>query len=336
MQTVAGPRRSIHVVAGLLVKNNQVCITRRRADVHQGGKWEFPGGKLEPHEDPLAALKRELHEELGIEIQHASPFAQVRHAYPELDVLLDVWRVTDYTGTPHGRESQEMQWADIQRLDPRDFPAADRPVLRRLQLPPLYVLSDVRRCGEEEFAKRLLLVLEAGARLIQLREPQMDRASFCASARTLSALCHRFDARLLINADPSWLSECEADGVHLNSRRLMQLKDRPCSDEHWVAASCHDATELSKAQALQVDFAVLGPVARTSSHPDSSILGWNRFEELLRPLALPVYAIGGMREADLAPARRCGAQGLAMISGVWNADDPCRVVTSVEKINNVC
>lgn len=334
MQTVAGPRRSIHVVAGLLIKDNRVCITRRRSDVHQAGKWEFPGGKLEAHETPLSGLKRELREELGIEIQQASPFAQIRHAYPELDILLDVWRATAYTGTPHGRESQEMRWADIQSLDPREFPAADRPVLRRLQLPRLYVLSDVRRFGEEEFAKRLLSVLEAGARLVQLREPHMDRAWFCGYARRLAALCHRFGARLVINADPSWLTECEADGVHLNSRRLMQLSERPCPEEYWIAASCHDATELGRAEALQADFAVLGPVQRTSSHPDAAILGWKRFQELLHPIGLPVYAIGGMCETDLPHALDCGAQGLAMISGVWDADDPYRVVTNVDKLKS--
>lgn len=331
MQTVAG-RRSIHVVAGLLVNDHHVCITRRRADVHQGGKWEFPGGKLEPHEDPLSGLKRELHEELGIEIRQASPFVQIRHAYPDLDVLLDVWRVTGYAGTPHGREAQEMRWAEIRRLDPQDFPDADRPVLRRLQLPRLYALSDVRRFGEEGFAKRLLSVLEAGARLIQLREPHMDRASFCAYARRLSALCQRFDARLIINADPSWLRESEADGVHLNARRVMQLNERPCSATYWLGASCHDATELHKAEILQADFAVLGPVQHTASHPASPILGWSRFEELLRrPLALPVYAVGGMRLADLSQALSCGAQGLAMISGLWDAADPRAVASQLSK-----
>lgn len=334
MQTVAGPGRSIHVVAGLLIEDNRVCITRRRADVHQAGKWEFPGGKLEPHEAPLSGLKRELHEELGIDIAHASPFVQVHHAYADLNVLLDVWRVTGYAGTPHGRESQEMRWADIQDLDPREFPAADRSILRRLQLPRLYVLSDVRRFGEEGFAKRLLPVLEAGARLVQLREPHMDRESFSAYARRLAALCHRFGARLMINAHPSWLTECEADGVHLNSRRLMQLSERPCPEEYWIAASCHDATELGRAEALQADFAVLGPVQRTSSHPDAAILGWTRFEELLRPLGMPVYAIGGMQEADLSHALDCGAQGLAMISGVWDADDPYRVVTNIDKLKS--
>lgn len=328
---MAASRPSIHVVAGLLTKDNEVCITRRRADTHQGGKWEFPGGKREAHETPLSALKRELQEELGIEIHHASPFVQVRHIYPELDVLLDVWQVAGYTGTPHGRESQEMRWADIRRLDPRDFPAADRPVLRRLQLPRLYVLSDARRFGEKEFATRLQAVLRAGARLVQLREPHMDRASFCAYARRLAGICHRFDARLLVNTDPSWLSECEADGVHLNSRRLMQLNERPGAGEYWVAASCHDAAELGKAQALGADFAVLGPVRQTASHPDSPILGWSRFEELLRPLALPVYAIGGMHDADLAHALGCGAQGVAMIGGLWGADDPCEVATKLSR-----
>ncbi len=164
---------AIHVVAGVLIEGSRVCVTRRRGDVHQAGKWEFPGGKLEPDEDALTGLKRELHEELGIAVERAEPFVQLRHRYPELEVLLDVWRVHRYRGTPRARESQALAWMDIGALDPRDFPEADRPVLRRLQLPPLYLISDVQRFGLEGFAARLERALAAGARLIQLREPQM-------------------------------------------------------------------------------------------------------------------------------------------------------------------
>ncbi len=322
MTIPAGPRSVIHVVAGLLIENNRVCITRRRDDAHQGGKWEFPGGKLEPGEDRLSGLKRELHEELGIDVRRAIPFQQVRHAYPDLEVLLDVWRITDYEGVPHGREAQEMRWIEIPHLDPREFPDADRPVLRRLQLPRLYLISDVRRFGEEEFLKRLQRALDAGARLVQLREPHMERTVFCGYARRLSALCRRFAAKLLVNADPSWLADCDADGVHLNSHRLMASSERPVSAKRWVGASCHNLAELQRAEALQADLVVLGPVLPTASHPHGSILGWDRFAELRQSTGLPVYALGGMREADLARALSRGAQGVAMISGVWDAHDP--------------
>jgi 8-oxo-dGTP diphosphatase len=312
---------AIHVVAGLLMAGGRVCVTRRRSDVHQGGKWEFPGGKLEPQETPLAGLRRELCEELGIDVLEAQPFMQLRHAYRDLDVLLDIWRIVLYHGEPHGREAQEMRWEEVTRLDPREFPDADRPALRRLQLPSLYAVSDVGRLGEDEFAARLERALAAGVRLVQLREPAMERARFCACARRLSALCRRFGARLLVNADPAWLDECDADGVHANSRTLMALSERPLGGEFWFSASCHNTVELEKAAVLAADFAVLGPVQPTATHPTGPILGWERFADLCRSARVPVYAIGGMEALDLPRASTAGAQGLAMISGLWRARD---------------
>ena len=314
-------RPAIHVVAGLLVDGNRVCLTRRRADAHQGDKWEFPGGKLDPDESPLAGLKRELHEELGIEVERAQPFICVRHRYPEVDVLLDVWRVTRYRGTPHGREAQELRWVEYDRLSPSEFPEADRPVLRRLQLPSLYLISDARRIGATEFLDQLERAVAAGARLIQLREAHLDRENFCAYARQIAARCRRYGARLIVNADPEWLLECEADGVHLNRKRLMALGTRPVGPDPWVAASCHDETELRRAQELPVDFAVLGPVMPTASHAGAETLGWERFAALCGSTVLPIYAIGGMRSTDLSQAHVAGAQGLAMISGVWQSQN---------------
>ncbi|MFL6622463.1 MAG: Nudix family hydrolase [Sulfurifustis sp.] len=323
------PRRNIHVVAGLLIENGRVCITRRHADAHQGGKWEFPGGKLEPGEARLAGLRRELHEELGIEVRQAEPFMQLHHGYRDLDVLLDVWRVLRYDGAAHGREGQEMRWEALERLDPREFPDADRPVLRRLQLPPLYIISDARRLGREEFLVRLERVLGAGARLVQLREPHMPPVEFCAYARRVAALCRRFGARLLVNAAPELLRECDADGVHLSSARLMALSKRPVPAEYWLGASCHNAPELERAAALGADFAVLGSVQPTASHPGAPILGWERFAELCQTVTLPVYALGGMRPPDLPRATATGAFGLAMISGVWDAENPEAVVRAL-------
>jgi 8-oxo-dGTP diphosphatase len=321
MADSAQGRHPIHVVAGLLVDGERLCLARRHLHKHQGGKWEFPGGKLEPNEAPYAGLVRELHEELGIDVDDALPFMQVRHSYPDFDVLLDIWRVSRYRGTPHGRESQDVDWFAIDTLKPSEFPEADRPILRRLQLPPLYLISDVRRFGEVEFAARLERALAAGARLFQLREPDLAPARFCGYARELAELCHRHGARLLINAEPAWVEECNADGVHLNSARLLQLSTRPLGPDHWVAASCHDALQLSRARELQADFTVLGPVQETPSHPDRVALGWPSFGALCKRTPLPVYALGGMREGDLAGAIAAGAQGLSMISGVWGRDD---------------
>lgn len=313
-------RPTIHVVAGLLVRGTKICLTRRRLDSHQGGKWEFPGGKVEPGEAALAALKRELDEEIGIEVRQAQPFRQVRHAYAEREVLLDVWRVTDWRGEPHGREGQELRWAELGSVAPHDLPEADRPILRALQLPPLYVISDAQRLGLAVFTERLEQALRAGVQLVQLREPMLDRAAFCAYAREISVLCRRYGTRLLINADASWVEECQADGVHLKSAQLMTLTERPLGSDGWVAASCHNAAELARAEALQLDLAVLGPVRPTTSHPLAQPLGWERFREMAEKAAIPIYALGGMQAVDAATAKDCGAQGLAMIRGMWDQD----------------
>ncbi|TAM46850.1 MAG: Nudix family hydrolase [Gammaproteobacteria bacterium] len=309
----------VHVAVGLLLDRDQVFITRRAANTHQGGKWEFPGGKLDDNEPVETALKRELLEELGIEVRKARPWMQVRHRYPDREVLLDVWHITAWDGTPHGREGQEARWASVRELPKLDFPEADLPILRRLWLPLLYLISDAARLGRDEFLQRLEQALKAGGRLVQLREPGMPVPEFRALAIEVAGLCRRHDARLLLNADPSLVEGCGADGVHLNSHRLMALKERPLSQRFFVGASCHDARELAQAVAIGADLAVLGPVARTASHPQAAPLGWERFTELCRGERLPVYALGGMQPADLAAARQAGARGVAMIRGIWDA-----------------
>lgn len=323
----------VHVAAGVIVGCRGVFITRRLPNAHQGGKWEFPGGKILPGESVLAALRRELREELGIEVQEARPFMQVRHAYPDKTVLLDVWRVISYLGTPHGREGQESRWASRDELLTLKFPEADLPVQRRLWLPPLYGISDATRVGRDEFLRRLDHALVGGLRLLQLREPGMNEQEFVQLARDVVALCHRYHARCLLNADPALMSIVGADGVHLNARRLAQASARGESDEYFLAASCHDEHELAQAARIGADLVVLGPVAPTASHPQAVVLGWQRFEELCRGSPSAVFALGGMRETDVAIAHRCGAQGLAMISGLWD-NDPAAVVAACERVDD--
>jgi 8-oxo-dGTP diphosphatase len=314
-----GPEEAVHVVAGILARGGRIFITRRPANTHQGGLWEFPGGKLAPGESARAALVRELHEELGIEVLAAEPFVHVRHRYPDKHVWLDVWRVLQYRGEPHGREGQAARWADPHTLSIAEFPAADRPILRRLQLPSLYAISDAARYGKTRFLWMLESALRAGVRLVQLREPAMRKDEFVAYAREVAACCHRHGARLLINAGPRLVPDCGADGAHLNSRRLMELRERPLGAEMLVAASCHDEVELAQAERCDLDFAVLSPVAPTASHPGAAPLGWERFAGLVARVAIPAYALGGVQPTDGARARCAGAQGVAMIRGLWEA-----------------
>ena len=92
---------------------------------------------------------------------------------------------------------------------------------------------------------------------------------------------------------------------------------RPLPESVLVGASCHDLAQLQAAQRLGCDFAVLGPVQATASHPATPPLGWAAFEQLREQVSLPIYAIGGLAAADIDTARRHGAQGVAAIRALW-------------------
>jgi 8-oxo-dGTP diphosphatase len=125
---------------------------------------------------------------------------------------------------------------------------------------------------------------------------------------------------MLINADPRLLEESGADGVHLDSARLMAARSRPVPADAWLAASCHDARELHQAARVGVDFAVLSPVAATESHPQAPPMGWLHFQRLVENVNLPVYAQGGMQPADLDAAWRHGGQGIAAVRALWKGE----------------
>lgn len=124
----------IHVAVGIVANTQgEILITRRSDHVHQGGLWEFPGGKVEDSEDVERALVRELKEELGIEVLKARPLLLIHHRYPDKQVLLDVWRVEHYAGQPQGLESQPLDWVAPEALSCRAFPAADAAIIESLQ-----------------------------------------------------------------------------------------------------------------------------------------------------------------------------------------------------------
>jgi 8-oxo-dGTP diphosphatase len=328
MPTIA-PDVTPVAVAILENAQHQFLVARRPEDKHQGGKWEFPGGKIQAGEAVPAALARELNEELGITLRAACPLLRVRHAYPDKTVLLDVWRVTDYAGEPHGREGQPLCWVTTAELEGLDLPDADLPIVRALQLSPLYLITDSRRYGMTGMLALIERALRAGARLLQLREPQMSSEEYADYARTVTVLGHRYGARVLLNADPVLVEACGADGVHLDSRRLMALSERPLPPSLQIAASCHNTMELAQAARVGADFALLSPVLATASHPDVEPLGWEQFARLRLCSDAPVYALGGMRPEHLPEARRRGAHGLAMIGGIWEAPS---IEEAVEKM----
>jgi 8-oxo-dGTP diphosphatase len=124
----------IHVVAGALFDAaGRVLIAERPPGKHMAGHWEFPGGKLAAGEDRFAGLKRELKEELDVDVTSAAPLVTYDHDYADRSVRLDLWRVLRYTGNPLGREGQRLQWVSLQDLDRVGLLEADRPMIAALQ-----------------------------------------------------------------------------------------------------------------------------------------------------------------------------------------------------------
>jgi 8-oxo-dGTP diphosphatase len=129
-------KKQIHVVVGVIRNTNgAILIALRHPDAHQGGLWEFPGGKVEPNETVPVALARELEEELGIAVLQSDcqPLIKIHHDYGDKQVLLDVWWVTDFDSEPSGREGQPLRWVAVSELVDYAFPAANAPIVKAIQ-----------------------------------------------------------------------------------------------------------------------------------------------------------------------------------------------------------
>ena len=123
----------VHVAVGVLLNDNhEVLIALRPVESHQGGLWEFPGGKVEEGESVERALNREFEEELGISVQVCTELTQIKHEYADKSVMLDVWRIEKSSGTPQGREGQVIEWRALSKLRAVDFPKANERIIRIL------------------------------------------------------------------------------------------------------------------------------------------------------------------------------------------------------------
>jgi 8-oxo-dGTP diphosphatase len=319
----------VHVVAGVIENaRGRILLTRRTAGRDLAGNWEFPGGKVDPGETPEQALARELQEELGIHVQSSTPLIAVPHAYPQKRILLDVRRITTWSGHASGRERQAMTWAAPGKLDSYPMPPADRPVIAALRQPDRYLITpepDTQRL--DAFLIGIERAIANGVRRVQLRCHALDADALRSLALRVQKRCRAKRAELLINCSDARQMELARElgvGVHMRAAMLMQVTERQWLSEFRergasVAASCHDAAELAQAEALGLDFVVLGPLRTTASHPDRTPLGWPAFAALRENASLPIYALGGMGVDDLVHARTNGAQGIAAIRALWPA-----------------
>ncbi|MDY6840571.1 MAG: Nudix family hydrolase [Pseudomonadota bacterium] len=314
--------KEVHVAVAVIVREGRVLIARRPMHVHLGGLLEFPGGKVEPGESVQAALVREIAEETSLRVPEASlePVIGIHHDYGDKRVFLDVWETRAAEGEAKGCEGQPVEWVSPEQLRDKDFPAANRPIIRALRLPRQLAITGAATDPDQVIA-RLRAGLEASRPpLVVLRAPTMSARAYRELAATAVPVCEGAGAALIVHGGPEvFRATPGARGLHLPWHEAARLTARPVPAQFWLGVSCHDRRELDHAAAIGADYVTLGPVQPTESHPGAPTLGWQAFADLVSEAALPVFALGGMSPGDVQEARRQGGQGIAGIRFWWSS-----------------
>ncbi len=290
--------------------DGRVLLAERTARQTAAGYWELPGGKIDEGETAAAAAARELREEIGINALALRPWRVYEHAFPTKRVRLSLFVVDAWAGQPHGMEGQRVAWVDPAAPEVGPLLPSNIRALAALALPPLYAIVAIERHGQASAAASVEAAAAKGARLFQLRAPHLAPDQLVGWARRVAAAAACHGARVALVGSALQAHRAGLDGVHSTAAQLRCTSTRP-PVRLW-GASCHDAADLARAAALGADFAVLSPVLPSKAHPDLAPLGWERFGRLVRSVALPVYAQGGLNAGHLATAVEHGAAGIAV------------------------
>jgi len=336
-------KKLVHVAVGIIFdcladrevpKIGKILIAKRADHQHQGGLWEFPGGKVEPGESVQVALQRELEEELGLQssIEDMRPLITIPFHYPDKSVLLDVWAVyggvmpdTDIDDIEHGllgKECQPLLWVERAELASYEFPKANKAITDALLLPKQIAISQDNSNPEVILAQVANTLRNHGNKdnaniWIQLRAPSLDQMQYTQLAMKLYGICHESGSKLIWNCPLDWYQVAFADGLHLAINNLkaasIQHNERPIPANQWLSMACHNLAELEVAQAL-ADTVLVSPVKQTTSHAESTPLTWAGFKAISEQARIPCYALGGLNISDVEMAIQHGGQGIAGIS----------------------
>ena len=309
----------VEVAAAVMLRDDgrQFLLAQRPEGKVYAGYWEFPGGKVEAGESVRDALIRELHEELGITVTDCSPWLTRVFTYPHATVRLNFWRVTAWSGEigiTAPLEHAAVDWQNTGKpATVHPILPANDPILKALSLPKQMAITMAEIEGVERQLERLEAALASGLRLIQIRDKTLPPAQRLWFAETVCQLARSHGALVLVNDDTDLAHRIGADGLHLSAASLAGCSARP--DFAWVGASCHGQDEIRHAGELGLDYALLGPVLPTPTHPEAAGLGWPGFAREAAGNTLPVFALGGMQPTLLAIAQAHGAHGIALMRG---------------------
>lgn len=307
----------IDVAIGILQRDGEVCLSLRQKHQHLADLWEFPGGKMEAGESAEQALQREFQEELGVETGQWRKLMVVPWHYEAVSVRLHVYTTGDFSGEPHGNEGQLVEWCPMNQLHNRSFPDANKGILLALKLPTTFLTIGGFE-DDDDCLKRFESALKNGVRLAQFKSKGLAEKAFVELAKKLILLAHEYDAKLLLNADPEVLKSLpEADGIQLSSSQAKNYRKRPIAENKLFSVSTHSLSDMESAMEIEADILQLSPIKYTSAHPDIDPIGWQGMVEMIDEVAIPVYALGGMKLEDVEEATANGAQGVVLTKGLW-------------------
>lgn len=312
----------IHVAVGVIQNNNnEVLVSRRKPNTHLENMLEIPGGKVEQDELSLEALKRELNEELAIQVINATQLMQIPYQYSKCKLLLDVFAIEEYTGTIKSNEGQDIFWQSIDVLNDAEFPEANFGIIRAIKLPNLFPVTPNYSDDQNYFDHLESVISKKDVAILQLRSHELEDQEYRLLAKRCADLCKNYSVKLVLNRELNSIKDLDFAGIHLTSEKLRTLNKRPLGSEYLVGASCHSAEEVEKANRLKLDYIFIGAVQeKKSAKGDGAALGWGGFSALAKKSVVPAYAIGGMQGSDIKTSAESGGQGIAAIRSFWNVE----------------
>jgi len=294
------PKPIVDVAIAILIHRGKILVGWRQEEQHQGGKHEFPGGKVEQGETPEEACRREIYEEVGIGLKDWHQFDYIHHEYDDIIVNLHLFHSyvpDELLNLIH----QPWVWYTRDQLLHLNFPKANKNIIKRLYWPHLIKISTT------------LSTVESSDALLYWRIEEFEPQYI----EQLTALDEGQRSNLVINIaiwqqlSPELQKQIKT--VHLKQSQLMNLHKGDLTVGVRYIAACHDAVSLKQAQQIGCDAVFISPVKTTATHPEAVALGWEHFSELAQNSHIPVFALGGMSPDDLVTAQKHGAYGLAGI-----------------------
>jgi 8-oxo-dGTP diphosphatase len=305
----------VDVAVGILRNDNKVLLAQRPKPKPYQGWWEFPGGKVENNESLEQALKRELKEELGINIDGCSPWIIRHHSYEHASVRLHFFLVSQWSGDVIPQENQNIKWSDLRNPEVTPILEANSVIFKALSLPPIYAITNYSEL-KDKFLIALKRKIENGLQLIQIREKSLEINDLIDFCKEILRLTKNYDVSILLNSNIELAKDLGLDGVHLNSSQIYQDLSIP---KGWIiGASCHTLEDLKIVEEKKYSFALLSPVNKTQSHPELKHMGWEKFKQIVNRFQIPIYALGGMTEHDKINANNSGSIGIASQRAIWN------------------